>query len=113
MNYYFAVFKKYAVFKGRASRKEFWMFALFSFIISLILNIITFVVTNNNHLYINLVTGIYSLITLVPNIAVGVRRIHDSGKNGWFVILPFYNIILLFIKGDKDNNKYGPNPSIS
>tara|TARA_B110000459_G_scaffold179685_1_gene205868 strand:- start:986 stop:1153 length:168 start_codon:yes stop_codon:yes gene_type:complete len=50
---------------------------------------------------------------LIPGIAVAVRRMHDVGKSGWFILIPIYNIILAFTDGDSGDNKYGPNPKES
>lgn len=53
---------------------------------------------------------IYSLGVLIPSIAVGVRRMHDVGKSGWFLIIPIVNIALALTDGEKGVNQYGPNP---
>ena len=58
-----------------------------------------------------ILTGLYSLFILVPSIAVGVRRIHDSNKSGWWILLPFYNLYLLIRKGTDGENRFGPNPN--
>jgi uncharacterized membrane protein YhaH (DUF805 family) len=48
--------------------------------------------------------------TLIPTIAVAVRRVHDSDKSGWFVLVPIYNLILMFLEGTKGPNRFGPDP---
>jgi len=106
MNWYIAVLKKYNVFSGRASRSEFWFFVLFNFIASFILGFIDGIFGSAGVL-----GGIYSLVVLLPSIAVAVRRIHDSGKSGWFFLVPFYNLYLYIIPGDVGENKYGPKPT--
>lgn len=53
---------------------------------------------------------IYSLAALIPALAVGVRRMHDVGKSGWYLLIPIYNLILAFTEGDAGDNEYGPNP---
>jgi uncharacterized membrane protein YhaH (DUF805 family) len=53
---------------------------------------------------------IYSLGVLIPSIAVGVRRMHDVGKSGWFLLIPIYNLILAVREGESGPNKYGPDP---
>lgn len=104
MNWYLTVIKNYATFSGRARRKEYWMFTLISTIISVILNIV------DSSMNSQLIGGIYSLAVLLPSIAVGVRRMHDVGKSGWFILIPIYNLILACTDGDKGENEYGPDP---
>ena len=104
MNYYFEVLKKYAVFDGRARRKEYWMFVLFNFIIGFILGVIEGI-TKTDWL-----THIYQLAILIPSIAVGIRRMHDVNKSGWYLLIPIYNLILLIREGTKGDNKYGSEP---
>ncbi|MDA3914966.1 DUF805 domain-containing protein [Oleiagrimonas sp.] len=84
MNWYLEVLKKYAVFQGRARRKEYWMFQLINFIILIVLRIIGGVL--EMHTYgddMNALMAIYSLAVLLPNIGVQVRRLHDTGRTGW------------------------------
>jgi uncharacterized membrane protein YhaH (DUF805 family) len=111
MNYYFEVLKKYAVFKGRARRSEYWYFFLFNIIASILLGIIDYSVgTYNEELGSGLFETIYSLGIIIPSIAVGVRRMHDVGKSGWFLLIPIYNLILAITEGDAGENEYGPDP---
>ena len=111
MEWYIKVLKNYAVFQGRARRKEYWMFTLFSIIISIVLTIIDSVTGLTSVL-----SGIYSLAVLVPSLAVSVRRLHDTGRSGWFVLLALIPIIgsiilIVFMCGDsQEDNQYGPNP---
>jgi uncharacterized membrane protein YhaH (DUF805 family) len=104
MNYYLDVLKNYAKFDGRARRKEYWMFFLFNLIISLVVSFITTLIG------IPLLANIYSLALLVPSIAVGVRRMHDVGKSGWFILIPIYNLILAVTEGESGENEYGADP---
>ena len=99
MNYYLKVLKQYADFKGRARRKEYWMFILFNAIVSTVLSMIE-----------PTVYGIYSLALIIPTFAVAVRRMHDVGKSGWYVLIPIYNLILACTDGDSGDNEYGSNP---
>jgi uncharacterized membrane protein YhaH (DUF805 family) len=105
MKWYLMVLKNYAGFKGRARRKEFWMFNLISLIISYSLIALVFVDPS-----LSFVNIIYSLAVLVPSLAVAARRMHDVGKSGWFYLIPFYNLYLLCINGEVGENKYGPDP---
>ena len=106
--YFVKVLKNYAVFEGRARRKEYWYYTLFASLISIAL---TFV---DNAIAPNATTGvigaIFSLGTIVPSIAVGVRRMHDVGKSGWYLLIPIYNLILACTNGDTGTNEYGTDP---
>jgi len=105
MNYYFKVLQNYVNFNGRARRSEYWYFVLFNIIISILLAIIGTVVGAAD-----IISNIYSLAVLLPSIAVSVRRMHDVGKSGWFILIPIYNLILAFTNGDSGENEYGPDP---
>ena len=54
-----------------------------------------------------IVAPIYSLVAFLPGLAVGVRRMHDVGKSGWFILVPIYNLILALTKGDEGTNEFG------
>ncbi len=112
MNWYLDALKKYAVFNGRARRKEYWMFALFNTIISIVLALVDNILGTSS-----IISSIYSLAVLIPSIALCVRRLHDVGKSGWWyflILIPLVGIIWLFILFCTDskpgNNAYGPNP---
>ncbi|MEK7511677.1 MAG: DUF805 domain-containing protein [Patescibacteria group bacterium] len=114
MNYYLAVLKKYAVFKGRATRSEYWFFVLFNFIISIVLGIVAALIGDN----FNIIGMLYGLAVLIPGIAVSVRRLHDVGKSGWMLflslipIIGFIWLLVLMVTGSNEGeNKYGPKPS--
>lgn len=99
-------FAKYADFSGRAKRPEFWWFALFCFIGSLLLEIVG-----------SGVSWLFSLATLLPSLAVGARRLHDQNKSGWMQLIwliPIlgwiYMIYLLAQPGDIVDNQYGTPP---
>jgi uncharacterized membrane protein YhaH (DUF805 family) len=118
MNWYLEVLKKYAVFNGRARRKEYWLFFLFNIIISIVLVIIDGVVgTSAAPGAIGLLGGLYSLAVLIPAIAVAVRRLHDTSRSGlWFllVLIPFIGAIVLIVlmaqDGTPGENQFGKNP---
>lgn len=109
-NYYFDVLKKYAVFGGRARRKEYWMFYLYNFLICFALGFIEGLTGIDSESDESLLASIYCVAILMPTISVGVRRMHDVNKNGWYIIFPIYNLILLLTDGTKGNNKYGSDP---
>jgi uncharacterized membrane protein YhaH (DUF805 family) len=101
MDWYLTALKKYAVFSGRARRKEYWYFVLFNFLISLGLGLIDGVLgLNFPNSGLGLLGGLYSLAVLIPGIAVAVRRLHDTGRSGWWLLLsliPFVGAIVLII----------------
>ena len=109
MNYYIEVLKKYAVFSGRARRKEYWMFYLYDFLIFFALVIAEGMIGTRSGTR-GLLSNIYNLAVLIPSIAVSVRRMHDVNKSGWYLIFPIYNFILSVTGGTKGANKYGPDP---
>ncbi|MEP3561881.1 MAG: DUF805 domain-containing protein [Marinobacter sp.] len=118
MNWYLEVLKKYAVFSGRARRKEYWFFILFNIIISLVLGAIDGVMGSYSETAgVGLLGGIYSLAVLIPGIAVTVRRLHDTGRSGWWfliVLVPVIGalVLLVFMVLDSkpEQNQYGANP---
>jgi uncharacterized membrane protein YhaH (DUF805 family) len=110
MNWYLTVLKKYATFSGRARRKEYWMFVLFNLIISFVLGIIDGIISGGDLEKTGIIGNVYSLALLVPSIAVAVRRMHDVGKSGWFILIPIYNFILTVTEGDSGSNEYGNDP---
>lgn len=119
MNYFISCIKdKYCCFSGRARRKEYWMFVLFNIIFSLVVGFIggfLYGVTNvTAFLYLS---TIYNLAMLLPGLSVGVRRLHDTDKSGWFVLLaliPIVGAIILLVFMCLDSNpganRFGPNP---
>lgn len=104
MNWYLTVLKKYAVFSGRARRSEFWYFVLFNFIVSIIFGLIGKAVDFTS------LRWIYFAAVLLPYIGVGVRRMHDINKSGWYSLIPIYNIVLACQDGTPGDNEYGENP---
>jgi uncharacterized membrane protein YhaH (DUF805 family) len=94
--YKVVVFQKYATFSGRARRSEFWYFILANFIIGIILGIVDNIIGTNKMIGENgLVGGIYSILTLVPSLAVSARRLQDIGKSGWFMLILFIPSIFM------------------
>lgn len=92
-------------FGGRALRKEFWWFYLFSVVVGIITLIIDAVLGLPEVLY-----TIWALLMILPSISVGVRRIHDSGHSGWWIIVPVVSLIFLILDSEPGENKFGPNP---
>lgn len=118
MNWYIEVLKKYAVFNGRARRKEYWYYYLFYTLIYIVLTIIDVVAgTFSAEAGMGLLSGIYTLAVLIPSIAVGVRRLHDTNRSGWWLFIGLIPIIgaivlIVFLASDSkpEENQYGPNP---
>ena len=118
MNWYIEVLKKYTVFSGRARRKEYWYFALFNIIISFILIFIDSIFgTFNWEAGYGVFSTIYSLAVLLPALGVSIRRLHDTGRSGWWILIGFIPLIgaivllIFFVKDSQPGeNQYGPNP---
>jgi uncharacterized membrane protein YhaH (DUF805 family) len=113
MEWYLKVLKNYVGFQGRARRKEYWMFVLFSVIVSIVLSIVDSIAGLSSGL-----SGLYSLAVLLPSIAVGVRRLHDTGRSGWWLficLIPLIGSIILLVfmcQDSHEDNVYGLNPKI-
>ena len=102
MNFQTAIrsgFQNYTNFKGRASRAEYWSWALFTVILSILLSSVSDSLGN-----------LGSLVTLLPSIAVAIRRVHDVDRAGWFILVPIYNLVLVLRRGDSGENRFGPPP---
>ncbi|GGQ64934.1 MULTISPECIES: DUF805 domain-containing protein [Streptomyces] len=114
MHWYVDVLKKYAVFGGRARRQEYWMFTLFSVIISIVIAIIDAAIGSS-------ILGIvYTLAVLLPSLGVAVRRLHDTDRSGWWILIgliPLVGAIILIVflatEGKQEPNQYGPNPKLA
>ena len=117
MSWYLQALKKYAVFSGRARRKEYWFFVLFYIIIVVVLSIIDAMLGLQFGQGVGILSAIYMLAVLIPGLAVGVRRLHDIDKSGWWILIGFVPIIgpiilLIFalMGGTAGDNRYGPDP---
>ncbi|WP_117161705.1 DUF805 domain-containing protein [Paraliobacillus sp. X-1268] len=112
MEWYVKAIQKYAEFSGRSRRKEYWIFTLINTIIGIILTSLQSI----SELFVVL-TVLYSLFVLIPGIAVTVRRFHDIGRSGFWILISFIPLvgsIILFVftllDSEQGENKYGPNP---
>jgi uncharacterized membrane protein YhaH (DUF805 family) len=117
MNYYLSVLRNYAVFTGRARRSEYWFFFLFNIIIAFVLGVLDGVMNLTIAQSTGVLGLIYALAVFIPGLAVLVRRLHDTGKSGWWVFIALIPIIgaivlLVFLVLDSTpgDNQYGVNP---
>jgi uncharacterized membrane protein YhaH (DUF805 family) len=118
MHWYLEVLKKYGVFHGRARRKEYWYFALFNLIITMALAVIDGIIGSfSGEAGMGLLGGLYTFGVLIPGIAVSVRQLHDTDRNGWWLLIGLIPLIgaivfLVFMvqDGKPGENQYGPNP---
>lgn len=118
MNWYLKVLKNYTNFSGRARRKEYWMFTLFNVIFAvaavLLDNLLGLAFEGIGY---GPVYGLYLLATIIPGIAVSVRRLHDVDKSGWMILIglipligAIWLLVLFATEGTPGDNQYGPNP---
>ena len=119
MNWYLTVWKRYAEFSGRSRRKEFWMFTLIQSLIMIAFFAAVAVSAMQSRrlaLALDLLVILYSLAAIIPNLAVSVRRLHDHGKSGWWLLISLIPlgglVILVFdcLDSDPADNEYGPCP---
>lgn len=99
MDAYLKVLSNFAVFSGRARRSEYWYFVLINAIISIVLGYV-----------IPILSTVYFIAMLLPSLAAAVRRMHDVGKSGWFILIPIYNLVLAVSDSQPGANEYGENP---
>jgi uncharacterized membrane protein YhaH (DUF805 family) len=108
IDWYLAALKKYATFQGRARRKEYWYFLLFSFVINVVLIMIDGVMgTLNDDSGMGLLSSIYSIGIFLPSISAAVRRLHDTNHSGWWLWIPIIPLIFLVSDTKPENNEYG------
>lgn len=120
-HYYFNALKRYSDFEGRSRRAEYWTFVLTNAIIAYLLYGMKALAFYSELKVLGLILfGLYMLfviVMLIPNIAVAVRRLHDTGRSAWWLLITLIPIIggiwffvLLLLDGDKGENKYGADP---
>ena len=104
--------RNYANFRGRTSRKDFWMFELF-FVIFLIITMFLDMLTGtfDEERGYGFISAVYQLAFILPSLAIGIRRNHDANRSWGFVLVPFYNIYLLFVPTYPEENAWGPLPT--
>ena len=108
MEYFLDAFKQYATFTGRATPRQYWMFVLFYVIAIILLTVIDVVVGTM------VLSGLFSLAAMIPSLSIAARRLHDTGRSGWWQLVLFVPLIglivmLVFLVQDShDDNQYGP-----
>ena len=118
MNWVLEALKKYAVFSGRARRREYWWFALFYFVGTFLLTIVDVVIGRlDEKLGVGVFSGIFLFAFLLPSLSVTVRRLHDINLSGWWILIglfPIFGVIVVLIfavlRGNLGENKYGSDP---
>lgn len=95
-------FKKYITFAGRAGRAEYWWFVLFYMLIEVCTTMWDAIIGTGGFF-----STIAYIVLLLPGLSVAIRRYHDTNHSGWWILCPIYNIILLFVEGDKQDNDFG------
>ena len=120
MNWYLDAWKNYANFKGRARRKAYWMFILFNLIALAVLGLIESTIGLSGQNGYGILTGLYSRAMILPLIALAVRRLHDTGRSGWWILIglvplvgPIVLIVFYVTDSQPGSNQYGPNPKES
>jgi uncharacterized membrane protein YhaH (DUF805 family) len=115
MKWYFQALSKYADFRGRARRKEYWSFFLWNMVIAFTLGFIEAASSAGNPRGGSggaLVT-LYQLAILLPSIAVAVRRMHDTDRSGWWTIVPIASLVLTLTEGTRGPNRFGEDPKVA
>ncbi len=111
MQWFLIVLKKYNVFTGRARRSEYWHFVLVNLFNSFLTSYMdTTFGTFDEETKIGYINMAYAMVVLIPNITVNIRRMHDVGKSGWYMLIPIYNIVLAATPGVVGENQYGSDP---
>jgi uncharacterized membrane protein YhaH (DUF805 family) len=118
MSWFMTALKKYATFSGRSRRSEYWYFTLFYLLIYVVLMVVDMAMgTFSTKEGVGLLTALFSLAMLLPSVGVTVRRLHDTGHSGWWILIGFIPllgalILLAFLVRDSDagTNRYGENP---
>jgi uncharacterized membrane protein YhaH (DUF805 family) len=112
LNWYVDILKtKYTAFSGRARRKEYWTFFAITCVISFVISFVFGLIGGILKVGIGSpIASLFSLAVLTPGIAVGIRRMHDTGRSGWWLLVPLANLLFLCQDSQPGENEYGPNP---
>jgi len=119
MNWYLDVLKKYAVFTGRARRTEYWMFLLFNLIFAFVLGFVDAMTGMTSEGGQGVLGTLYMLAVLLPGLGVTVRRLHDTDKSGWWILIAFVPLagaitllVFMLLDSQRGENRYGSNPKM-
>ncbi|QTL34710.1 DUF805 domain-containing protein [Pseudoalteromonas viridis] len=115
---YLSALKKYAVFNGRARRKEYWLFMLCNIIVTIVLGLVDMTLgLYSEESGFGLLSGLYALAVIIPSIALSIRRLHDTGRSGWWILIslvpvigPLVLLVFYVMDSTPGDNDYGPNP---
>ena len=118
MSWYLKALKNYVGFSGRARRREYWFFTLFSLLMTIALSILDLIIFNlSSETVLGMFTGAYALAVFIPTLAVAFRRLHDTGKSGWWLLInlvpgigTFVFFVLLLLDSQPGENQWGPSP---
>lgn len=118
MHYFTQALEQYATFSGRTSRKDFWMFMLMNILFALLAGFIGGLLAGLTHLgFFNYLSSLYALCVLVPGLAITVRRLHDTGRSGWWYFISFipligfiWILVYMVLDSTPGTNSYGVNP---
>lgn len=120
MKWFISAFKKAFNFRDRSRRQEYWMFTLVAFLITLLLTWIEVAAGLEIEENIGLLTTIFSILIFIPSLSLTIRRLHDTGKSGWWILLTFvpfigWIILLVFMvqTSEPGINSFGSNPKVS
>ena len=121
MSWYLKALKNYAGFSGRSRRREYWFFTLFSLLATIALSILDAIIFNlSSETVLGMLTGVYGLAVIIPTLAVAFRRLHDTDRSGWWLLInlvPMIGslifIVLLLLDSQPGENRYGPFPKNS
>jgi uncharacterized membrane protein YhaH (DUF805 family) len=102
-------YKRYFDFSGRSRRKEYWMFFLLSMIVNIVTNVLASV-GGAVAMIGGAISVVFFLGSIVPAVALAIRRAHDTDKSGWFMLIPIYNLVLAVTEGNKGSNRFGQDP---
>lgn len=112
----FAAYANYWDFQGRANRSEYWLFVLWMFILGLVAGIIDVAVLHHKGAFGPCALFV-TFANLIPNLSLGVRRLHDTGRSGWWLligVIPLLGggalLVLNLLAGTPGENRFGPQP---
>ena len=109
-------FQKYVDFSGRARRSEYWWFAVFALLVSIVADLIDVMLGTMSDTNVGVVGAIAALALLLPSLAVAIRRLHDTSRTGWWILIGLIPIvgwivlIVFYFQDSHGDNAYGPSP---